>query len=84
VLDAAPGREPGLRESGTSEHIKEAFRLAGLDSNLTERGYAALQELLERRDAVEHPKKANVFNSHSRDWDRVPLSWSLTTSPSGI
>jgi hypothetical protein len=66
-----------LQESGTSERIKEAFKLAGIGDLLTERGYSALQEILERRDAVEHPKKANVFNSHPRDWDRVPLSWFL-------
>jgi hypothetical protein len=68
----------GLQETGTSERIKEAFRLAGLGDNLTERGYSALQEILERRDAVEHPKKANVYNSHPLEWDQVPMSWFLT------
>lgn len=70
-----------LRENGTSDRIKEAFRLAGLGGNLTEPGYSALQEILERRDAVEHPKKANVFNSHTLEWDQVPLSWFLTDRP---
>lgn len=70
-----------LRETGTSGRVKEAFTLAGLNAELTERGYSAIHEILERRDSVEHPKKMNVFNSHPQDWDRVPLSWFLTDRP---
>jgi len=72
------GMDCQLQESGTSGRIKEAFKLAGLDAILAEPGYSAFQEILERRDAIEHPKRGNVSSSHPRDWDCVPLSWLLT------
>lgn len=67
-----------LQERGTAERIKEAFKLAELDASWRERGYSAFQEILERRDSIEHPKAANVSNSHPLEWDQVPLSWFLT------
>jgi hypothetical protein len=71
-----------LQETGTSGRIKEAFTLAGLQANsLREAGYSGFQEILERRDSVEHPKKSNVFNSDPLHWDQVPLNWFLTDRP---
>jgi len=75
-IEAGVGHE--LEETGTGPRIKEAFGLAGLTANWSDPGYSAFREILERRDAVEHPKRDNTFNSHVRDWDRVPLSWFLT------
>jgi hypothetical protein len=60
------------------DRIREAFRLAGIDIASNGHGYSAFREILERRDAIEHPKAHNVRNSHPTDWDCVPLSWFLT------
>jgi hypothetical protein len=60
------------------DRIREAFGLAGIDAASNSAGYAAFREILERRDAIEHPKACNVRNSHPTDWDHVPLSWFLT------
>lgn len=68
-----------LSDSTLGRRVKEAFKEADLD--VSPKGYAALQEILERRDAMEHPKRKNVFNSHATHWDRVPLSWLLTERP---
>jgi hypothetical protein len=65
-------------QSTLAVRIKETFTRADLKLPAGSRGYAALREILERRDAIEHPKNENTFNSHPNDWDRVPLSWLLT------
>lgn len=64
-----------LERSTLGERVKEAFGNAGLTFRVDERGYSALQEILERRDALEHPKRENVRNSYATDWDRVPSNW---------
>ncbi|GAA5128846.1 hypothetical protein [Haloechinothrix salitolerans] len=62
-----------------SERIREAFDSAEITSvSAAGEGYDALQEIIYRRDAVEHPKLNNVFNSHPNNWDQVPLNWLLT------
>jgi hypothetical protein len=70
-----------LAGSTLAERIKEVIQLAGLSASTTGPGYSALQEILERRDAIEHPKRQNVFNSHPNNWDRVPLNWFMTERP---
>ncbi|MFI7431885.1 hypothetical protein ACIBPB_33475 [Micromonospora sp. NPDC049836] len=67
-----------LERSTLGERTREALGLAKLGVSTAGPGYSALREILERRDAVEHPKRNNVFNSHPNDWDRVPLNWFLT------
>jgi hypothetical protein len=44
----------------------------------TQPGYAALHEIIERRDAVEHPREDNVYNGDDTGWDRVPLAWFIS------
>lgn len=67
-----------LDRGTVGERIKEAFQRAGLQVTTSGKGYSALREILEQRDAIEHPKQENVFNSHPNNWDHVPLSWLLT------
>jgi hypothetical protein len=68
-----------LNGSEIGDRTREALALAALDiDTAAHQGYSALREIIERRDAVEHPKRQNVFNPHLTEWDRVPLSWFLT------
>jgi hypothetical protein len=70
----------GIKLEGRTlgERIKEASEQAELGVSVDESGYSGLREMLTRRDAVEHPKRSNVFNSHPNDWDQVPMNWFLT------
>lgn len=56
-----------LRGGSISARISEAFGGAGIQVGAQEKGYAAFVEIVERRDAIEHPKKGNVHNSHPTD-----------------
>jgi hypothetical protein len=67
-----------LQRTEIGDRTREAVGLAGLTVATAGPGYSALREIIERRDAVEHPKRKNVFNSHPNDWDSVPMSWFLT------
>lgn len=64
------------RTGTVGERIKRVFGLAGLA--IDTQGYSAFQEMVERRDAIEHPKRESVRNSHATDWDKVPIGWLLT------
>jgi hypothetical protein len=68
-----------LRESDIGARTREAFCAAGLAVDTAQDpGYSALREIVEKRDAIEHPKRKNTFNSHPTEWDQVPLNWFLT------
>ena len=57
--------EAGLKfefEGGmVGQRIREALQRASLAVTTSDRGYSALREMLERRDAIEHPKRENVL-----------------------
>lgn len=75
-IEACVGIE--LQESAIGARIKEAFELAQFSATWQDAGYVALREIIERRRAIEHPKRENTTISHPNDWDLVPLSWFLT------
>lgn len=76
-IERVLGAEP--QRSGTiSARIKDAFALAEIPVSASSPGYSALQEIIERRDAVEHPRRDNVFSTDPTGWDNVPMGWFLS------
>jgi hypothetical protein len=67
-----------LRESTLDDRLKEALGLATLAEPTTRPGYAKFVELEAIRDAIEHPKSTNTYNSAPGQWDQVPLAWFLS------
>jgi hypothetical protein len=67
---------------GTLEkRMKRAFSEAEIPFDPSDPGYAALREMIDQRDGMEHPKPETVRNSDPVNWDRVPLGWLLTERP---
>jgi hypothetical protein len=67
-----------LREGTATERIREATAFFGLDDHHTDPGYQGFVELLNTRDAIEHPTMARVFTGSSSQWDKVPLAWLIS------
>jgi len=67
-----------LKGTTAEERIKEATAYFNLDSYQNDTDYQGFVELLRVRDAVEHPKQANVYQGDQNRWDEVPLAWMLS------
>ena len=67
-----------LRETTATGRIKEAAALFDLDDHQTDPGYQGFVELLNIRDAIEHPTQARVFTGDPSEWDKVPLAWLIS------
>ncbi len=61
-----------------TERIREATALLGLSSHIDHAGYHGFCEMVQIRDAVEHPQASNVYQCDPNDWDKVPLAWLLS------
>lgn len=61
--------------------LREVCGLVGLPLDERDPGHQAFAEMVQIRDAVEHPRPANVYAGDSSGWDRVPLAWMLSDRP---
>jgi hypothetical protein len=67
-----------LTGSTVEERIRAATGMFGLDSRTDSPEYQGLIEILAIRDAIEHPKEANVYQGDENRWDEVPLAWMIS------
>ncbi|MHB1130564.1 MAG: hypothetical protein ACYC06_11110 [Ilumatobacteraceae bacterium] len=72
-------REMGseLKAATAMERIKEATSFFGINDYSEHASYQGFVELLPIRDAIEHPRAANIYGV-GNDWDKVPLAWMLS------
>ena len=74
-MEREMGRD--LIAMSSTERIKEATAFFGLDDFNEHNGYQGFIEILRIRDAVEHPKMANILRG-GNEWDEVPLAWMMS------
>jgi hypothetical protein len=67
-----------LQTTTVVERIKEGTALFGIDDYSAESSYQGLVEIVRIRDAVEHPRAANIYQGDRNRWDEVPLAWMLS------
>lgn len=66
-----------LQATTAMERIKEATTFLGINNHSDHPGYQGFTELLQIRDAIEHPRASNIYGV-GNDWDKVPLAWMLS------
>jgi hypothetical protein len=67
-----------LMETTVERRLKEATAKLNLNHYAQNPSYQGLAELLPIRDALEHPKPENVYQSDENNWDKVPLAWFIS------
>lgn len=65
-------------DSTIQNRLKIALAGASIPRDVESAGYSALGEILERRDALEHPRAETVYDGHDDLWHRVPLAWGFS------
>lgn len=63
------------------QRLDKAARSAGIERPALHAGYPGLAELVQVRDAIEHPKASSTYNANEGAWDSVPLAWMLSDKP---
>lgn len=72
------GKDVSFATQTAAERIKKATDQFRLNNHQGDPGYQGFSEILNKRHAVEHPKKLTVFRGGSSSWDEVPLAWILS------
>jgi hypothetical protein len=67
-----------LEGSTTLERVREAAALFSSTDYRQDQDYPGLCEIVQIRDAVEHPQQSNTYATVDRDWAVVPLAWFLS------
>jgi hypothetical protein len=60
------------------DELRDATGKVGLDPLINSPGYHGAAEIVQVRDALEHPKTSNLYQGNDTDWDKVPLAWILS------
>lgn len=66
---------------GIRERVDYAATALGLRKIRRESGYDGFNELLQVREAIEHPKPGNAYAPAEENWERVPMAWMLSERP---
>jgi hypothetical protein len=68
----------GLHGTTVQERIRSAVALFSQSDCSADPDYAGLNEIVEIRDAIEHPTPNNTYSGEQNAWAGVPLAWTFS------
>lgn len=80
AIERATDREWDGR-GGTRERLDHAATALGLKKVRHKSGYDGFNEILQVREAIEHPKPEHAYAPAEENWERVPMAWMLSERP---